>query len=102
MNTTTTKDTVITIRLLKKLGACSDHIELFGRTFPGGRCELTAANIRIALAAKLDVEWFAKKVLPALAWKAYDEATALARKAYDEATALALIQAFGLVEESKS
>jgi len=76
----------ITTKMLKDAGACADQTAIFKKAWPKG-CVVTLAACRRAVRLGLDLGWAAKHLLPAPAWKAYDEATAPAWKAYDEATA---------------
>lgn len=92
----------ITLNWLRSLGACVDHIDIFTKEWPDG-CASTAANLRRASAIGLDLDWFAKTILPlpafeafdkanSTAWKAFMETRAPACEAYEEAKATALIE----------
>ena len=75
----------ITLKQLRLKGACSEQVELFKATF-GESSEVTMDNA-VKYADKFDWTWAAEHLLPAPAWKAYQEAMATADKAYEEATA---------------
>ena len=75
------------------------QVELFAATFQGG-CEFDQGNIRLALRAGLEIDWFAMHFLPApallvykgsvaVAWRAYAAAVTVAWRAYDMAMAWA-------------
>ena len=81
--------TVITHDWLSKHQACKEQYAIFATEWPEG-APLTPANIHRAAELKLDIDWLAKRILPAPAWRAYEEATAPALRAYKEATAPAL------------
>ena len=77
----------ITAEALRQLHACSQQVELFEKTFPGGT-NVTLAACRKALKVGLQLHWLAT-LFKGDIQKAYDEATATAQKAYNEATATA-------------
>src|SRR3990167_6365516 len=62
----------VTAKQLEGEGACEDQIDLFRETFPRG-CVVTAANIRKAARAGLNLGWWAEQFLPAPALRAYQE-----------------------------
>ena len=78
----------VTTRWLKKQGACSDQVELFGRTF-GESGELCAENVVKAAAAGLDLDWFAENWLPDTARAEYDRVMATAWAEYNRVMATA-------------
>ena len=77
----------ITLKQLRRKGACEPQVQLFKTTF-GQSAEVTIETA-LKMADKFDWTWAAKKLLPAPAWKAFSEARAQAWKAYEEATATA-------------
>jgi len=79
---------VVTLKQLREKGAGKIQLMLFEQTF-GEEVTLTK-EILLESAGKLDLDWFASKMLTTSTLKAYDEAKATARKAYDEANATAL------------
>jgi hypothetical protein len=79
-------DEKITAGLLRQHDACDDQVATFEREWPDG-CVPTLAICHRALALGLDLDWAARKLLPATAAKAYDQATATAWNAYAEAMA---------------
>ena len=58
------------------MSACDDQVILFRQTFPTWGCAVTAANIRKAAEAGLDLHWWAPQFLPAATLRVYQEATA--------------------------
>ena len=81
---------LITKAIITKKDACPDQVKIFAKIFPGGTT-ITEASLKKAMAAKLDLEWAIKNLLPAPAWEAYRKATATAEEAYRKATATAQI-----------
>jgi hypothetical protein len=79
----------ISADVLERHGACSSQVEVFRREWPDG-CEVTQNAAKRVVKLALDIDWAAGHLLPAPAWKAYQEATAPALKAYEEAKATAL------------
>ena len=59
----------VTAAWLKENNACADEYDLFCKEWPGG-CEATHDNLLRAAAIGLNLEWFAKRVLPP---QVYDE-----------------------------
>lgn len=78
----------ITPAVLRKHDACYAQLAVFEEMFPNG-CEVTLANCCRAFGAGLDLDWAARKLLPATARKAYVEATVTAWEAHGEARATA-------------
>ncbi len=64
----------VTLDTLKALGACAEYLNQFTRLWPDG-VEVTVENCRAAVAAGLDVDWFANHALPPDANDAYMTAT---------------------------
>ena len=75
----------ITLKQLRRKGACEPQVQLFKTTF--GQSAEVNLETALKMADKFDWNWAAANLLPAPAWKAYDEARAQASKAYKEATA---------------
>ena len=69
---------------LKAAGACIDQVQIFAKRWPRG-CPVTAANLRIAIKLRLDIDWAAQHFLSAPAKAAFVEACAPARAAFVEA-----------------
>ena len=63
---------MITAAWLKSNKACPDAIDLFCAEWPEG-CEATHDNLVHADAIGLDMEWFAKRVLPPQVFAAYED-----------------------------
>ena len=78
----------VTVKHLKAKDACPGQVDLFAATFPDGML-LTEENLLTAARAGLNLEWAAFHLLPAPAYRAYDEAIAPAYRDYDEALATA-------------
>ena len=85
----------IDVEWLNDHEACEEQVELFIATFPDG-CKLTVGNVRLALRAGLEIDWFAMHFLPApalpayrgsvsVAWRAYAAAVTLAWRTYEQA-----------------
>ena len=77
----------ITLKQLRRAGACEPQVQLFKTTF--GQSAEVNLETALKMAQKFDWNWAAANLLPAPAWKAYEEAMAPAWKAYDEARAQA-------------
>jgi hypothetical protein len=91
----------ITLKMLKKAGACQDQVDLFEKLF--GKSVIPTRELALEHASDFDFQWAAENLLTsqslkayekteALAWKAYKKATALALKACEEARALAFLK----------
>ena len=96
----------ITIKQLRRLGACEKQVEKFERLF--GPSVIVTEALCVKHAQDFSWNWAAGKLLSAPAREAYDEAAASARKAYDEATVPArkayneaLASAFGRLAEQE-
>ena len=83
----------ITVELLGSLGACKDQLERFAMLFPDG-AEATIDNVLWALRHRLDLNWFALKLLP----KRRRREWSLVKERSDMARATALVQAVELCE----
>ena len=79
---------IVKLSDLEKAGACKDQVTLFEHYF-GAKLRLTR-KICLRHAGDFDFDWAAQNLLPAPAWRAYDEAVAPALEAYKEAVAPAL------------
>ena len=77
----------ITIKQLRRLGACEDQVEKFERLF--GPSVIVTEDLCVKHAKDFSWSWAAEKLLSAPAWEAYNEVLASAWKAYDEAVASA-------------
>ena len=53
----------ITLALLRKLGACSEQVDLFLSFRPSGRCKLTYRNLKVAWAEDLDIWWLLHRIV---------------------------------------
>jgi hypothetical protein len=71
---------LVTVRLLKSLGACSDQVAMFAEVFPQG-VKVTVENIMIAQSAGLDLDWMSSHVLTTSWCRRYREAYGPSRKA---------------------
>jgi len=71
----------ITISLLNKIFACSDQVELFDKTFPGGT-SVTQRSLARARKAELNVHWFRGSVLSAAASVEFSKRTESAYQRY--------------------
>ena len=71
----------ITVKQLKKLGACRDQVALFKETF-GASAKVTLENCLIAAEAGLDIDWASRRLLTSRQRAAYLAATAPARAVY--------------------
>ena len=82
---------------LRAKGACKDQYGLFLKTFPGG-ADVTEASLRHAAFAGLDIDWFARKYLPASALAEYERVKAPALAEYERVTVDTLISLIAEME----
>jgi hypothetical protein len=78
----------ITLKQLRRMGACAPQVKLFKQTF-GKSVELTRELV-LAHASKFDLHWFACNYFKGKKLEAYQKARASAREAYQKAMASAL------------
>ena len=78
---------MITDEWLKENKACPDAIDLFCKEWPEGG-EVTHANLLRAAAIGLDMEWFAKRVLPEEVYADYEGKCAALYADYETSCAL--------------
>lgn len=52
---------VVTARWLKRIGACSEQVEVFQRLYPDGVGTISAAIVRRLVRLDVDVEWLAAR-----------------------------------------
>jgi hypothetical protein len=81
----------ITLRQLRKWGACEPQVELFKQLF-GEEVELTEALV-LEHGPKFDLNWIAEKIMTPERLEAYQKAIAPAEEAYEKATAAAFLDA---------
>lgn len=83
---------LVDIELLKRLGACVEHQDVFASEFPEG-LNITGDPDDGAIArivdARLDVRWLCKRALTAPAWAEYERVRAQAWAEYRRVTAAA-------------
>ena len=75
----------ITIKQLRRLGACEEQVEKFEHLF--GPSVIVTEALCVKHAQDFSWNWAAGKLLSAPAWEAYDEAATSAWKAYYKAIA---------------
>src|SRR3990167_3419778 len=83
------KSMKITHEYLVGLGASCEQLDTFSDEWPDG-AEVTLDNCLRAAELHLNLDWLAKKMFPATAREAYEQATAPAWEAYEQAKAQAL------------
>lgn len=75
----------ITVKLLRRLGACEDQVTLFRETF--GDSVIPTPELAERYGDLFDIDWLAHEALKAPLWEAYQEAKVPLLKAFVEAAA---------------
>ena len=84
------KSRILTLKTLKRKGACIDQLELFEATF-GKSAEVTV-ELAVKHASQFNFGWAACNLLTAAALAEYEKARAAARAAYEKARAAAFAE----------
>lgn len=75
---------LITKQMLEDKGGCGNQVEIFAKEWPAGM-EVTAENCLRLADLHLNVDWAARNLLTATAFKAYEKARDQVREAYQKA-----------------